>query len=74
VFFRKFPQLPNEAKFAGGKVKSDIDAIYAKGIRLSPEAYDFLEAAAVSGKVLEKIITGSEIVVGGYENSGVGPG
>ncbi|MCX6773044.1 MAG: DNA-directed DNA polymerase II small subunit [Candidatus Micrarchaeota archaeon] len=46
-------------------MKADIDAIYAKGIRLSPEAYDFLDTAAISAAVLEKLIAnaGNEPII-----------
>ena len=37
-------------------MKSDIDAIYAKGIRLSPDAYGYLESAALEPAVLQKIL------------------
>jgi DNA polymerase II small subunit len=44
-------------------MKSDIDAIHARGMRLAPEAYDYLENAEVSQGVLEKIIGSGELVV-----------
>ena len=44
-------------------MKADIDAIYAKGIRLTPEAYDFLAATTVSQGVIEKIIAIGGMVV-----------
>ncbi len=37
-------------------MKSDVDAIYKSGIRLTPEAYELLENAAVERNILEKII------------------
>jgi DNA polymerase II small subunit len=44
-------------------MKSDVEAIYKSGIRLTPEAYEFLEHAAVEQSILEKIIgCGSPIV------------
>ena len=36
-------------------VLEDINAIYAKGIRLTPEAYEFLEGAKISETALQKI-------------------
>lgn len=44
-------------------VKSDLEAIYNSGIRLTPEAYEFLEKAAIESGMLEKIIGSGEQIV-----------
>lgn len=62
-FSEKFPQLPNEARIAGEDVKSDIDSIYAKGIRLAPDAYSYLESSAIEPAVLQKIIESGKFML-----------
>ena len=49
--------------FAGGNVKSDIDAIYAKGIRLAPDAYAFLEAFALEPAALQKMLSSDRFML-----------
>ena len=46
-----------------GIVISDIDELYRSGIRLTPDAYEFLENAAVERVVLEKIIASGDIFI-----------
>ena len=38
-------------------VKADLEQIYAKGIRLTPEAFDFLQKSEVSERVFQKILS-----------------
>ncbi|MFA6213820.1 MAG: DNA-directed DNA polymerase II small subunit [Candidatus Micrarchaeia archaeon] len=44
-------------------MKSDIDSIYAAGIRLSPDAYSFLENFALEPSALEKIISSGKFML-----------
>lgn len=44
-------------------MKPDIDAIYAKGIRLSPDAYSYLEAEALEAGVLQKILSSDKFML-----------
>ena len=41
----------------------DINAIYAKGIRLTSDAYEFLEAAKISETALQKILSSNNLFV-----------
>ena len=50
-------------EFAGEKVKSDIDSIYQKGIRLAPDAYGFLETFALEPAVLQKILASDKFML-----------
>lgn len=44
-------------------VKADIEAIHAKGMRLAPDAHDYLEAAAISEGILGKLISAGEPII-----------
>jgi len=44
-------------------MKSDIDAIYAKGIRLAPDAYSFLESFALEPAVLQKMLSSEKFML-----------
>ncbi|MFA6328767.1 MAG: DNA-directed DNA polymerase II small subunit [Candidatus Micrarchaeia archaeon] len=44
-------------------MKSDIDSIYQKGIRLAPDAYDFLEAFALEPSALQKILASGKFML-----------
>lgn len=44
-------------------MKEDIDAIYQKKIRLTPEAYEFLETAKISETALQKILSSDTFFV-----------
>ena len=51
------PQVPNEAKIADVEfVLADLKAIYEKNIRLTPEAFEFLEKNEIDQDVYEKIL------------------
>jgi len=42
-------------------MQSDIEAIYKKGIRLTPDAYEFLEKQAINDGVLAKILSSGAV-------------
>ena len=44
-------------------MKSDIDSIYAKGIRLAPDAYGFLESFALEPAILQKILSSDSFML-----------
>ena len=46
-----------------GFVKEDIDFLYQKGIRLTPEAYDFLEKAQASQAALSELAESGQLFI-----------
>lgn len=44
-------------------MKADVDSLYARGMRLTPEAYEFLEKTKVSESIVSKLIGGGSPVI-----------
>lgn len=58
------PHVPIEAKNAGVvAVKADLKEIYGKNIRLTPEAYEFLEKNEIEPEVYGKILSSGSLFV-----------